>query len=91
MKPTFVAPPTAGDYTFKVAVSDGALTSEASVTVTVKANTAPTANAGADQAVTVGDTVTLQGSGSDPDAGQTLSYSWEQTSPTVGDQIRSPR
>ena len=80
-KPTFIAPGTVGDYTFQVLVSDGSLTSTASVTVTVRANTAPTANAGADQAVTVGDTVTLQGSGTDPDGGQTLSYVWEQTSP----------
>ena len=38
-------------------------------------NQPPTAHAGPDQSVTVGDTVTLDGSGTDPE-GQTLSYAW---------------
>ena len=41
-------------------------------------NSAPTANAGADQTVDGGDTVTLSGTGSDPDAGDTLTFSWSQ-------------
>ena len=47
----------------------------------------PRANAGADQVVTQGSstTVTLDGSGSsDPNSGQTLTYSWSQTVPTTG-------
>ena len=44
------------------------------------ANQAPTASAGADQAVDTGATVTLDASGSsDADTGDTLTYSWEQT------------
>jgi hypothetical protein len=44
-------------------------------------NQAPTANAGLDQSVTTGVTVTLAGSGTDPD-GDTLTFSWEQTGGT---------
>ena len=46
---------------------------------------APTADAGADRTVNTGTRVTLIGRGTDPDAGDTLSYAWEQTggTPTV--------
>mgnify|MGYP000681113294 CR=1 FL=1 len=48
-------------------------------------NTAPTANAGPDQAVEAGVLVTLDATGSsDPDPGDTLSYAWTQTS---GDSV----
>ena len=46
-------------------------------------NRAPTANAGADQTVTELATVQLAGSGTDPDTGDTLSYSWRQTGGTT--------
>ena len=42
-------------------------------------NRAPTANAGVDQSVPEMTAVLLNGSGSDPDAGDTLSYAWTQT------------
>ncbi len=42
-------------------------------------NRAPTANAGVDQTVPEMTAVLLNGSGSDPDAGDTLSYAWTQT------------
>jgi hypothetical protein len=53
----------------------------ASLTVTpVVTNTAPVADAGADQAVDEGTLVTLSGAGSsDPDAGDVLAYAWTQT------------
>jgi len=51
----------------------------------VGANTAPTADAGPDQAaVSPGAVVTLDGSGSsDPDAGQVLTFTWQQTGGTA--------
>ena len=65
-----------------VQVSDGTGTDTADLTVTLtNVNEAPTADAGADQEnIEQGSTVTISGSGSDPDAGDTLSYSWTQTS-----------
>ena len=51
----------------------------------ISPNSAPTADAGADQtAVASAATVTLDGSGStDPDTGDTLTYAWTQTSGTT--------
>ncbi len=73
----------AGGYTVSFAVSDGAGGSDTrtvSITVT-NTNQSPTANAGSDQAVegTIGGggTVTLVGSGSDPDGG-VLGYAWRE-------------
>ena len=74
---------TDGIYAVTVEVSDGDLTNTAELTVTLtNVNEAPTADAGADQTDAVpGATVTLSGSGSDPDAGDalTLIYAWTQT------------
>ena len=70
-----------GSYAVTVQVSDGAQTGTADLTVTLSnVNEAPTANAGTDQTgVAEGATVTLSGSGTDPDAGDTLSYAWTKT------------
>jgi len=63
---------TAGEHEYKI--GKGSL---------LPTNTAPTANAGPDQTVAAAASVTLDGSGSsDPDAGQTLTYAWTQTSGT---------
>ena len=73
---------TDGIYEVTVQVRDtGGLTGTADLTVTLTdANDAPTANAGADQTgIAPGTAVTLSGSGSDPDAGDTLGYAWTQT------------
>ena len=72
-------------YSFGLIVSDGEAASMVdSVTVAVEAvaNIAPVANAGANQTVTVANTVTLSGvASSDADAGpNALSFSWQQTS-----------
>ena len=79
-------PTIAGQYTFSVQCSDGVNTSTASqVIVTVNAvNHAPTANAGQNRELTLGSTVTLNGSAStDPD-NDSLTYSWVKASgPTV--------
>jgi len=87
--PTFLAPsvPVGGaTLTFQLRVNDGQLTSEPdAVDVTVKnVNHPPVADAGADQTPAEGAPVTLDGSGSyDPD-GESLTFSWAQTSgPTV--------
>ena len=72
---------TDGVYEVTVQVSDGGRTDSADLTVTLtNVNEAPTADAGADQEnVTQGDTVTLNGSGTDSDSGDTLSYAWTQS------------
>ncbi|RYG92741.1 hypothetical protein EU803_01140 [Loktanella sp. IMCC34160] len=91
-QPTFTAPTLViGDadavLTFQLIVNDGIAPSVAdTVTITVDApnNTVPTANAGTDQLVLPNATVTLDGTGSNAnDAGQTLTYTWSQTSGTT--------
>ena len=79
---------TNGIYAVTVAVSDGALTDTADLTVTLtNVNETPIADAGADQTgIMPSAVVTLSGSGSDPDAGDTdtLSYRWTQTGSQEG-------
>ena len=77
--PTFT-PVLNGEYRLRLTVNDTELSSvadEVLITVTGSAiNSAPTADAGADQSVTVGDTVLLDGGGSiDPDS-DALTYTW---------------
>ena len=76
---------TDGTYDVTVQVSDGTNTATAAVTVALaNRNEAPTADAGADQAgIEGGATVTLSGTGSDPDANDTLTYAWTQTAGTT--------
>ena len=71
-----------GAYEVTVRVSDGRQSGAANLSVTLSnRNEAPTANAGADQdGVAEGATVSLGGSGADPDVGDTLRYAWTQTS-----------
>ena len=80
-KPVVLTPSTAGTLVFEVTVTDypHGLTDTDTVTITVVDNQAPTADAGPDYAPIPGELVTLDGSGSsDPDSGDTLTYSWEQ-------------
>src|SRR5215203_3636137 len=82
-----------GSYTFRLTVTDnqGATgTSDVNVTVNAAANQAPTANAGADQAITLpNNSVSLSGTGSDPD-GFITSYSWSKIGGPGSGTITSP-
>ena len=83
---SFTAPDVAADtpVTFTLTVSDGTATATDQVTITVTdvppANTAPTADAGDDQTIPEGSTVTLDGTASDADAEDTLTYLWSHNS-----------
>src|SRR5205823_1628725 len=83
--PTFVAD-LAGAYVIVLTVNNGVATDSASVTITTTpGNSPPTANAGPDQSVPVGTTVHLTGAAStDPDPGDTLTFSWAFTSRPAG-------
>lgn len=87
VSPTFV-PDVDGDYTATLVVNDGMDDSAADSVVitaaTVVVNTPPVANAGPDQTVTVGDTVMLDGSGSNDADGDPLTFSWSLTTVPAG-------
>ncbi|MCJ7607734.1 MAG: PKD domain-containing protein, partial [Thermoplasmata archaeon] len=70
----------AGTYTVLLTVEDAAgLTDQDTVVITVEENEeAPVADAGTDQTVTVGDTVTFDGSGSSDDV-DVVNYTWTFT------------
>lgn len=80
-KPTFTGAAD-GQYTFQLKVTAAGLsaTDTVSVTLSTPAAQAPVANAGPDQSVSKGTTVTLDGTGTtNPNSGSTLSYQWTQT------------
>ena len=85
VQPTFTAPTGPTEMTFTLTVLDlrGVTSVSASDTVTITVlppSRPPIANAGPDQIVRYGDTVTLDGRGSaDPDGDQ-ITYSWAHTS-----------
>lgn len=83
VRPTFVAPVVSvggATLAFELTVSDGSLSSQDAVDITIKnVNGPPVADAGADQTVGEGATVTLHGENSyDPD-GESVTYAWLQT------------
>lgn len=83
--PSF-SPDLAGTYRIELIVNDGALDSrpdEVVVTV-VEDNGVPTANAGPNQSVDVGDNVNLDGNGSSDPDGDRLSFTWTLASAPPG-------
>ncbi len=86
VQPTFVAD-VAGTYTVQLIVNDGTVSSPADTVVIMAApagNLPPTANAGPDQAVNVGQTVTLNGTGSSDPEASALTYTWSLVSVPTG-------
>ncbi len=72
-------------FTFKV--NDGKVDSAVatvSITVNTPANLDPVADAGPDQNVTVGDTVTFDGSGSTDSDGSIVSWVWDENGTEIG-------
>ena len=83
VKPTFTVDK-AGTYVVSLTVSDGTVNSNPDTVTISTLNSAPVANAGADQSVYVGNTVTLDGSRSSDADGNALTYSWAFTSKPSG-------
>jgi len=91
-QPTFTAPSLGYNdanvtLLFSLSVSDGTATSSADtveILIIAPVNSVPIANAGPDQEVNSGSTVTLDGSASSDSDGHNLTYTWTQVSgPTV--------
>jgi len=73
-----------GLYRLRLVVSDGVATSAPDEVEIDTRNTAPVAHAGSDAHVALGETVTLDGSGSTDVDGDTLTFSWSFTSVPAG-------
>jgi subtilisin family serine protease len=83
VNPTFTAD-RFGNYTIQLIVNDGTVNSAPDTVVISTQNSAPVANAGPDQTVHAGTTVTLNGSGSSDVDGNPLGYSWTMISRPPG-------
>jgi len=78
INPTFIID-RFGDYAVQLVVSDESLSSAADTVTISTINSPPAAAAGPDQSVFVGNTVTLNGGGSNDVDGNPLTYSWSFT------------
>lgn len=83
-KPTFLAKKQ-GEYRFRLVVKDGRVESLPDETAVRVRNVAPTADAGPDQVLNVGTTVTLDGNASRDPNEDSLRYAWRQVE---GDPVR---
>ena len=93
--PTFTAPTSTGDLTFRVMVADGQGGSGSDeVAITVIQNQPPEANSGPDRTVDTRTAVILDASGSTDFDGDALTYAWTQTAGTtvalIGDTTATP-
>ena len=66
----------AGSYTVHLTVADGSLSSSVDIVIVSTSNSAPVAQAGEDRSGQVGNTLTLDGSGSTDVDGDSLTYHW---------------
>src|SRR5688572_13563004 len=73
-----------GSYTVQLIVHDGIEASSPDLVVVTVGNSAPVANAGSDRRVTVGESITLDGSGSTDVDGDPLLYQWSLTLVPLG-------
>jgi len=90
MTPSFT-PDLAGNYVVQLVVTDSDGLSSQPSQVTIGENLPPTASAGQDQLVMVGEPVTLRGTAVDPD-GDPIAYEWRLASAPTGSlaQIAQP-
>jgi len=86
--PTFT-PDFDGRYEISLVVNDGSIDSSVDnlIVTAATANSAPVADGGSDQNVSVNDTVILDGSGSSDADGDSLTYLWSITSKPVGSTV----
>ena len=73
-----------GTYTAQLVVNDGLVNSSPDSVNIATGNVAPVANAGTDQSISVGKTVTLDGGGSNDANGDPLSFNWSLISKPTG-------
>ncbi len=83
VNPTF-AIDVPGTYIVQLMVNDGTTASQPDTVIISTENSPPAADAGADQAVRVNDTVHLDGSSSSDADGDTLTFKWSFTSMPAG-------
>ncbi len=83
VNPTFVVD-VAGTYIMQLSVNDGSTDSQPDTVIISTENSPPAADAGADQAVYVSDTVHLDGSSSSDADGDELTFKWSFTSKPSG-------